>query len=206
MTANLSPITFLVDDNQWRDTLVSSGATRKRSLQIGDHIEVQLGFQISKAVDWGPIRGGVAAPKRLAQIETELSYFSGEIVDSSSVPFGVREDEFKNRVFREFLIDCGVPIMATDVFRNDDPLLVSSGSCEGLAHLWGSIGFHQGHLMKTVRGKIVVISELTPVSLFRGQLILRRVAIDIANDGTVVNRLERIDPLRRRGDQPRASI
>jgi hypothetical protein len=184
---------------------VSSGATRKRSLQTEDRIEIQLGFQISKAVDWGPVRVEIAAPKRLVQIETELSYFSGEIVETSSSPFGVRDDEFKNRVFREFLIDCGVPIMATDVFRNDDPLQVSSGSCEGLAHLWGFIGFHQGHLMKTVRGKIVTISELTPVLLSRGQLILRRVTIDIANDGAVVNRLEQIDPLRRRGDQSRAS-
>ena len=198
MTTIVSRLTFLVDDSQWRDTLVPAGEVGRRSLQVGDNIEVQLGFQISKAVDWGPIQREISVPKRLVQIDSELSYFTGEIVESSSTPFGSREDEFKNQVFREFLIDCGVPLVATDAFRNDAPLRVSTGLCEGLAHLWGSICFHHGHLMRPFRGKIVTIGELAPVTSSHGQILLRRLTVDATNDGSVVNRLEQIDPKRRR--------
>ncbi len=135
--------------------------------------------------------------KQFVQIEAELSFFSGQIVDSNSVPYGTREDEFKNRVLREFLIDCGVPAVATGAYHNDDTIPTKGAFYEGLAHIWGSIGFHYGHILRPVQGKVASIAQFSPVPTIRGRpIVLRRVTIDTTNHGNVMNRLEMIDPLR----------
>jgi len=129
-------VTFLVDDNQWMD---SGGA------KIGDCIEAQITvFHDVSTLNYLMRDKG----KKITQIKDEFAYFCGEILQTNShaylngAPF-----PFKGKTRAELLVDCSVPILLSDLINEYDKAKVSSEKfLEGVAMLWGEIGFHVGTL------------------------------------------------------------
>jgi hypothetical protein len=80
----MTVINFLVDDNQWLDAVVKERSGKRRTLQEGDIIEIQLHVDISKTLAWGPSSSDAKARRNLVRIYDGLYYFSGELMEVQS--------------------------------------------------------------------------------------------------------------------------